>query len=118
MSIKKPVDFKDAASRRALDRQFSSTKLQAYRDKRISEHKFKGKYYGPDRFKGDLTSLKTWRAAGSPKNLKDFVKRPPAEPRTGPGNSYSDWLANEKALNDPSRKKIPIDVPKQRHLLG
>lgn len=47
--------------------------FRSYRNRRIKEHEFKGKYYGPDEFKGDLTKLSKWRAAGSPKDKSKFV---------------------------------------------
>jgi hypothetical protein len=96
-------DLKSAASRKALDRQLHSTKLQAYRDKRISEHKYKGKYYGPDEFKGSLTTLKSWRAAGSPKNTKDFVGQSIniKDPRVG------GWKSGTRPPVDPNYVGVP-----------
>lgn len=44
-----------------------------YRLNRRLRGDFKGKYYGPDEFKGDEKKLSAWRAAGSPKDKSRFV---------------------------------------------
>lgn len=44
------------------------------RYKRIAAGAYKGKYYGPDEFKGNLKLLKAWRVSGSPKDTKAFAK--------------------------------------------
>lgn len=47
--------------------------LWGYREKRKAAGNFKGKYYGPDVFKGDTAKLSKWRAAGSPKDKSKFA---------------------------------------------
>jgi hypothetical protein len=48
-------------------------RLNNRRAARIKSKDFKGKYYGPDEFKGNLSILKAWRKAGSP-NASKFMK--------------------------------------------
>jgi hypothetical protein len=47
--------------------------LEARRRERIKKGDFKGKYYGPDVFKGDMNKLRAWRKAGSP-DPKKFAR--------------------------------------------
>lgn len=51
--------FKNAAERRAY---------------RIQQGAYKGRYYGPDAFKGDMNIQQAWRKAGSPKDTKAFAE--------------------------------------------
>lgn len=52
----------------------NETAYKQYRAKRRAEGDFKGKYYGPDEFKGDERMLAKWRASGSPKITKTLIK--------------------------------------------
>lgn len=55
---------KEAAMKESPDR---PTGTAAQRRKwRITNGDFKGKYYGPDVFKGDLKKIKEWKAKGKP----------------------------------------------------
>lgn len=47
--------------------------LYNYRLNRRLRGDFKGKYYGPDEFKGSEKKLAAWRAAGSPKDKSRFA---------------------------------------------
>lgn len=88
---KKKKDFDDATSRYKKDRSSYNRKakdsnmqdsvdVENYRKNRIANKEYKGKYYGPDAFKGDMNKLKAWRKAGSPKDVKAFAK---SHPNTG-----------------------------------
>lgn len=44
-----------------------------YRQARMQKKDYKGKYYGPDEFKGNIQKLSKWRAAGSPKDKSKFA---------------------------------------------
>jgi hypothetical protein len=63
-----------AAAERRSTREHQDYMDKVVRPKRIAEGKFKGKYYGPDEFKGDLKKLRAWREAGSPKDKSKFAK--------------------------------------------
>ena len=41
---------------------------------RISKKQYKGKYWGPDEFKGDLNKVREWEKAGRPKDRSAFMK--------------------------------------------
>lgn len=45
-------------------------RLENKRRERIKNKDYKGKYYGPDEFKGNMNMLRAWRAAGSPDSKK------------------------------------------------
>lgn len=51
-----------------------SETIENYRNYRKANNQYKGKYYGPDVFKGNMSVLKAWRKAGSPKDVKAFAK--------------------------------------------
>lgn len=61
-------------------------KMNAYRADRIHRGLFKGDYYGPDAFKGDLALLEKWRGAGSPKNTAAFARKNRVKRNTGRGD--------------------------------
>lgn len=65
-----PKLFKNDAKSRAKN---NETAFKNYRAKRIAEGDYKGKYYGPDEFKGDTKKLAAWRAAGSPKDKSKYA---------------------------------------------
>jgi hypothetical protein len=54
-----------------------SETIENYRNYRKANNQYKGKYYGPDTFKGNMSLLKAWRKAGSPKDVKAFAKNNP-----------------------------------------
>jgi hypothetical protein len=64
----------------------TSGEMNAYRADRANRGNFKGDYYGPDAFKGNLTMVDKWRAAGSPKNTKAFAKKAAVRRSTGRGD--------------------------------
>jgi hypothetical protein len=71
---------KAAAERRAKFRSANvdvqnSQETANYRESRKRRGDFKGKFYGPDAFKGDMNVLKAWRMAGSPKDTKAFASK-------------------------------------------
>jgi hypothetical protein len=41
---------------------------------RIKNKQYKGKYWGPDEFKGDLDKVRAWEKAGRPKSAKERAK--------------------------------------------
>lgn len=59
----------DAAKRRAMDK----AKTMVREDRRKAGE-FKGKYWGPDEFKGNQSMINAWKAAGKPKNRAKFAK--------------------------------------------
>lgn len=63
---KKYNDVRTAASKQSPDRP-TGTKSQQIKW-RVENKDFKGAYYGPDKFKGDLKAIKKWKAAGKPRN--------------------------------------------------
>jgi hypothetical protein len=49
--------------------------MKNYREDMANRGNYRGKYYGPDEFKGNLSMLDKWRKSGSPKNVKGFAKK-------------------------------------------
>lgn len=50
-----------------------SKAMKEYRHKRRTTGAYKGNFYGPDQFKGDMERLKDWRKAGSPKDVEGWL---------------------------------------------
>jgi hypothetical protein len=66
---------------RAQRESMPGSELERLNNRRAARTKsgdFKGKYYGPDQFKGNMSILKSWRKAGSP-DVNKFI-------RSGRGN--------------------------------
>lgn len=62
-------------SRKAKSASMQDSKdVESYRKNRMARGDYKGKYYGPDAFKGDMGKLKAWRKAGSPKDVTKFAR--------------------------------------------
>jgi hypothetical protein len=79
LEAKAAPSAKKAAERRARTKglqQVQNTpgpereRLEVRRRERIKNKDYKGKYYGPDEFKGNMNMLRAWRAAGSPDSKK------------------------------------------------
>jgi hypothetical protein len=49
--------------------------MEGYRKHKRDAGQFKGKYYGPDEFKGNLKMVDEWRKHGSPTDRKAFAKK-------------------------------------------
>lgn len=73
---------------------------------------YKGKYYGPDLFKGDMDLIKAWRKAGKPKDHAKWLKshraskpaKPakPAAPNKGPQAPQQPVAGPDGTLSDPN----------------
>jgi hypothetical protein len=79
--VSTPPKAQESAQRRAsggpggyAEKMMNEGTKMAMRADRIKSGRFKGKYYGPDEFKGNLKLLKAWRISGSPKDTKAFAK--------------------------------------------
>jgi len=48
-------------------------RLTAQRERRNAKGDFKGKYYGPDELRGNISALQRWRDAGSPKDISKYI---------------------------------------------
>lgn len=48
-------------------------RLTNQRMRRNASGDFKGKYYGPDELKGNISALQRWRDAGSPKDISKYI---------------------------------------------
>lgn len=66
---------------------------------------YKGKYYGPDLFKGDMDLIKAWRKAGKPKDhakwLKSYRASNPSKPK-GPTAPQQPVAGPDGRLSDPN----------------
>ena len=63
------IDNSSTAARTAKSEKERS--IQAGRAQRAKEGRYKGKYYGPDAFKGNLSKIDAWKKAGKP-DIRDF----------------------------------------------
>jgi hypothetical protein len=80
-AAKRRTNNKDAhrAAAKAAPKEYYAARsadksVQADRQKRIGMHQFKGKYWGPEEFKGDQKKIDAWKAAGKPKDRAAFAK--------------------------------------------
>lgn len=68
--------LEDRGNAYSKERSNRDVKMGEYRRGRVKMGLFKGKYYGPDAFKGDLSKVDAWRKAGGKKSdVKKFAKR-------------------------------------------
>lgn len=68
----------DRTERRKARRAIKKEHLTSAAVRRTQKHKrntkdYKGKYFGPDEFKGDQKKINKWKMAGKPKNKSKFV---------------------------------------------
>lgn len=65
---------KRKALQKAAERRSSTESRMKSRGQRIQSGDFKGKYWGPDKFKGNQQKIDAWKKAGKPRNADGTPK--------------------------------------------
>jgi hypothetical protein len=61
-------------TKRAAERRTSTESRMKSRGQRVQSKDFKGKYWGPDQFKGNQQKIDAWKKAGKPRNADGTPK--------------------------------------------